>query len=113
MKKITLNLFKGLLVIVLFTGVSVAVSTTGVQTVSEAHAGGGYNPASSSGQAGQVSASNVNQYLINHGYSVQSLCPITGTGNWQAYTVNSNGVQVRTIVYTQGSQIISSGDIAN
>ncbi|HSH67902.1 MAG TPA: hypothetical protein VLB84_19330, partial [Bacteroidia bacterium] len=38
MKKITLNLLKGLLVIVLFTGVSVVLSTNGVQAVSEANA---------------------------------------------------------------------------
>jgi len=40
MKTITQKLIKGLLVIVLFTGVSVALSTTGVQTVSEAKAAG-------------------------------------------------------------------------
>ena len=64
MKKITLNLVKGLLAIVLFTGVSVALSTTGVQTVSEANAAGGAtgsggSASSGSSQAG-VSASTVN-----------------------------------------------------
>ena len=53
MKKITLNLVKGLLVIVLFTGVSVVLSTTGVQTVSEASAKVIGVPKGPAGQSGQ------------------------------------------------------------
>jgi hypothetical protein len=113
MKKITLNLVKGLLVIVLFTGVSVALSTTGVQTVSEAHAGVGSGAVQGpAGQAGQVSAAAVNQYLVSRGYTVQSLTPICGSLNWRAYTIAANGTQYITTVFVQSSQILSSNDSA-
>jgi hypothetical protein len=112
MKKITLNLVKGLLVIVLFTGVSVALSTTGVQTVSEAHAGVGNGALQGpAGQAGQVSAAAVNQYLVSRGYTIQSLNPICGSTNWQAYVTNANGVQTKVIVYTQSTQIVASQEL--
>jgi hypothetical protein len=114
MKKITLNLVKGLLVIVLFTGVSVALSTTGVQTVSEANAsiGGTGAGSGSTGQMG-VSAAAVNQYLVSRGYRVQSLSPICGSTNWKAYTIGANGTYYITTVYVQTSQIISHEDMSN
>jgi hypothetical protein len=113
MKKITLNLVKGLLVIVLFTGVSVALSTTGVQTVSEANASLGGNGAGS-GSTGQmgVSAAAVNQYLVSRGYTVQSLSPICGSVNWRANTIGANGVYYTTTIYVQSSQILGSQDIS-
>lgn len=117
MKKITLNLVKGLLVIVLFTGVSVALSTTGVQTVSEAKAGSNTGAgASGSSQAG-VTASTVNQYLVNYAYSnIQTLSVSSSTSSgttWTAYAYSSaSGTQVTVSVYVQGSQILGSADIA-
>jgi hypothetical protein len=114
MKTITQKLIKGLLVIVLFTGVSVALSTAGVQTVSEAKAAGVGNGAAngSAGQAGQVSSSTVYQYLVSKGYTVQSLSQICGSTNWKAYTIGANGSQYITTVYVNGSQIIGGQDIS-
>jgi hypothetical protein len=114
MKTITQKLIKGLLVIVLFTGVSVALSTTGVQTVSEAKAAGAGGSAvgGPAGQAGQVSASAVYQYLVSKGYTVQSLNQICGSLNWKAYTTGANGVQYTTTIYVQNSQIAGSNEVA-
>jgi hypothetical protein len=114
MKTITQKLIKGLLVIVLFTGVSVALSTTGVQTVSEAKAAGAGGGAlgGPAGQAGQVSASAVYQYLVSKGYTVQSLNPICGSLNWKAYTTGANGTQYITTVIVQTSQIVANTDVA-
>ncbi len=112
MKKITLNLVKGLLVIVLFTGVSVALSTTGVQTVSEAKAGANTGAGTGQGGYGQVSAGTVNQYLVSHGYTVQSLSPICGSNNWRSYTTGANGAQYITTIYVQSSQVVGSSDIS-
>ena len=114
MKKITLNLVKGLLVIVLFTGVSVALSTTGVQTVSEAKAGGNGAGAGGSTQGG-VTASTVNQYLTAHAYSnVQSISVSSSSSSgttWRAVVYSSaSGGQVSVSVYVQGSQIVGSND---
>lgn len=117
MKTITQKFIKGLLVIVLFTGVSVALSTTGVQTVSEAHAGSGGSAGAgsgtgSSGQGGQVSSATVNQYLVARGYTVQSLSPICGSVNWRAYATSASGTQYMVTVYVQSSQIVASNDSA-
>jgi hypothetical protein len=113
MKTITQKLIKGLLVIVLFTGVSVALSTTGVQTVSEAKAAGAGGGAlgGPAGQAGQVTASAVYQYLVSRGYTIQNLNPVCGTSNWQASVTNANGVQARVIIYTQSTQIVASQEL--
>lgn len=114
MKTITQKLIKGLLVIVLFTGVSVALSTAGVQTVSEAKAAGvgGGVAQGSAGNASQVSANTVYQYLVNRGYSVQSLSQICGSTNWRAYTTAANGTQYITTIYVQSSQVVASNDSA-
>ncbi len=112
MKKITLNLVKGLLVIVLFTGVSVAISTTGVQTVNTANAGTGYAGSGSAGQASQVSSTSVNQYLVGHGYSsIQNLSIVSNT-SWQAIVTNANGIQCRVSIFTQSTQIIGCNEVA-
>jgi hypothetical protein len=111
MKTITQKLIKGLLVIVLFTGVSVALSTTGVQTVSEANAAGAGGSAAN-GPAGQsgVSSSSVYQYLVSRGYTVQSLSQICGSTNWKAYTIGANGVQYITTVYVQSNNFVGHSD---
>ncbi|HET6224796.1 MAG TPA: hypothetical protein VFF27_00860 [Bacteroidia bacterium] len=115
MKKITLNLLKGLLVIVLFTGVSVALSTTGVQTVSEAKAGGPTTSAGSSSSQG-VTASSVNQYLIAHAYTNITSMSVTSSSSsgstWTAIAVNGSGSQVRVTVYASTSQIVGQQDVS-
>ena len=119
MKKITLNLVKGLLVIVLFTGVSVALSTTGVQPVSEVKAGGGSGAGGSSAGSSQggVIASTVNQYLVNHAYSnIQSISVSSSSSSgttWRATVYSSaSGTQVSVSVYVQGSQIVANTENA-
>ena len=92
MKKITLNLLKGLLVIVLFTGVSVVLSTTGVQTVSEVNAkviGAPYQGAIQ--QAQRLTAAKVNQYLIDNGYDVYGVTSIKGTSKFKAIVAGVDG----------------------
>jgi|SRR4051812_34494719 hypothetical protein len=111
MKTITLNLVKGLLVIVLFTGVSVALSTTGVQAVSEARAGGNTGAGAGGTTQGGVTTSTVNQYLVAHAYSnIQSLSVYSSSNSgtaWRAVAYsNASGAQVSVYVYVQGSQII-------
>lgn len=106
MKKITLNLVKGLLVIVLFTGVSVVLSATGVQTVSEASAkviGAPQGPAGQSGQS--LTAAKVSQYLTSKGYDVYSVTPIAGTGKWRAVVAGANGTT--TLIIDAG--VVNSG----
>jgi hypothetical protein len=93
-------LIKGLLVIVLFTGTSVALSTAGVETVSEARAA--------------VSYQQVNQYLVNRGYTVITLSPVGSSTNrtedWVSHTVKNN-VHYTTTVYVQGTEIVGSNDV--
>jgi hypothetical protein len=110
MKTITQKLIKGLLVIVLFTGVSVALSTTGVQTVSEAKAAG-VGSGAANGSAGQsgVSSSTVYQYLVSRGYTVQSLNQICGSTNWKAYTIGADGMHYITTVYVSNG-FLAHGD---
>lgn len=89
---------KGLLVIVLFTGSTIALSTFGVKTVNEAKA--------------YVSYEYVYQYLVNRGYQVITLEPVTGskTEDWIAHTV-LQGVHYWTTVHVQGSEIIGVSDV--
>ena len=84
-------LIKGLLVIVLFTGVSIALSTNGVKTVSEANAA--------------VSKQQVYSYLVNLGYTVTSINVIQGTTNFICQT-QKQGVNYWTTVNTDGTKII-------
>jgi len=115
MKKITLNLLKGLLVIVLFTGVSVALSTTGVQTVSEAKAGPG-NGIGAAGSGQGITSTSINQYLVNHAYTnIQSLSVYSSTSSsttWKAIAINASGVKVSVFVYTQSTQILGNNEVA-
>ena len=109
MKKITLNLLKGLLVIVLFTGVSVVSSATGVQTVGIASAKGIGVPYGLSQQATEI-----NQYLTNKGYNVYSVSPIKGTGKWKAVVGGANGTTTLIIdgnvVNSKANNIVGSAD---
>ena len=98
MKNTAKLVLKGLLVIVLFTGSSIALSTIGVKSVSEAKAAVSYQMAY--------------QYLVNNGYTVVTLDPIAGTKgpNWIAHTIK-NGVHYWTTIHTTGSEIIGHTDI--
>ena len=90
MKHLLKNLIKGLLVIVLFTGSTIALTSAGVKTVSEANA-----------TTCQVTTQQVWNYLTNHGYIVYSVVLISGTNNF-ACTTQLQGVNYNTTVYTDG-----------
>lgn len=98
MKNTAKLVLKGLLVIVLFTGSSIALSSIGVKTVNEAKAA--------------VSYQQVYQYLVNRGYTVLALAPIDRTKgpNWIARTI-SHGAEYMTTVYVSGNEIINTTDI--
>ncbi len=97
MKNTLKVLAKGLLIIVLFTGSTIALSTVGYQTVNEAKAAVTYQQAYN--------------YLISRGYEVVTLEPVTGskTENWIAHTVKQ-GVHYWTTVYVSGNQIVGVND---
>ena len=94
MKNLFKNLLKGLLVIVLFTGSTIALSTTGLKTVSEAKAA--------------VSYEQVYQHLVSLGYEVITLNPITGSKgpDWTAHTVRDQ-IHYSTFVDVNGTQIVA------
>lgn len=97
MKTIRIRLVKGLFVIVLFTGATVALSTIGVQTVSQAMAA--------------VSQQQVNTYLVNMGYTVITLAPNPGTKyDWVAHT-QKGGFDYTTYIHCDANNIISHEDI--
>ena len=74
MKKLVTNVLKGLLVIILFTGTSVVLFTTGVNTVNEAQA--------------NVSEAQVIEYLEECGFQVISCNPKANSmGDWVANTI--------------------------
>ena len=98
MKNTAKLLLKGLLVIVLFTGTTIALSTIGVKSVNEAKAA--------------VSYQQVNTYLINNGYTVVTLNPISGSkgGDWIAHTIK-NQIHYWTTVDCNGTEIIGQTDV--
>jgi len=92
-------LVKGLIVIVLFTGSAITLSTAGVETVSEAKAA--------------VSGQQVNQYLLSRGYQVLSMAetPEKANEDWICQTI-LQGIRYQTTVYVSGTQIIGQADVA-
>jgi hypothetical protein len=97
MKQIAKSVLKGLLVVVLFTSGSVALSTTGVQTVSEASA---------------ASYNQVYEYLLTEGYTVISMQPKPGTKfDWVAQTVK-NQVHYITTIYCTETCVIGNSDVS-
>jgi hypothetical protein len=97
MKKLRTTLLKGLLVITLFTGVSVGLSTSGIKALNEAHA--------------SVSEQQVYSYLVGLGYTVVTLNPKQGTQyDWIAHTI-LNGVDYWTTVHCNSASIIGHDDI--
>jgi hypothetical protein len=96
MKQISKAVLKGLLVIVLFTGGSIVLSTTGVKTVSEANA---------------ATYSQVYNYLVAHGYQVNSLVPKQGTPyDWTANTLK-NGISYITTVNCTETEVWGNSDV--
>ncbi len=91
MKNIGKLLIKAFAVFVLFTGISVGLSTVGVSSVSEARAA--------------VSYQQVYQYLVDHGYTVITLDPVPRSLNWIAHTT-LNGFHLMSTVHVEGDQII-------
>jgi hypothetical protein len=97
MKRIAKSVFKILLVVVLFTGGSIALSTSGINTVSEARA---------------ATQSQVTEYLLANGYTIQSLGPKEATKfDWIAMTTK-NGVHYSTTIYCTETSIIGNTDVA-
>lgn len=107
MKKITLNLLKGLLVIVLFTGGSVVLTATGVQTVSEANAKtiGDFNGQAARQAGPNVTAAAVYQYLQNKGYDVLTVTPLGRSGKWKATVIGKKGQAILIV----DAEIVNSG----
>lgn len=96
MKRISKAVLKGLLVVILFTGGSIALSTTGVNTVSEANA---------------ATYNQVYEYLLTRDYTVVTLEPKQGTEfDWLAHTIK-NGVHYWTTVYCTESSIVGNADV--
>jgi hypothetical protein len=95
MKTLRKTLFKGVVIVTLFTTVSVGLSTTGIKTVNEANAA--------------VSYQQVYSYLINTGHQVVTLSPY-GQKNWTSHTI-INGVHYTTFVQTDGTNIVGHMDI--
>lgn len=87
-------LLKGLLLIVLFSGSTIALSTAGVKTVNEAKAAVPYEQ--------------VYQHLVSLGYEVITLNPISGSKgpDWTAHTVR-NQVHYFTFIDVNGTQIVA------
>ena len=96
MRNVAKSIVKGLFVIVLFTGGSIALSTTGVKAVNEASAA--------------VSSQQVTQYLVGLGYQVIALAPTKGSLDWDAHT-SKGGIEYRTHIYVVGTQIVDHTDV--
>lgn len=96
MKTLSSNLLRAFVVIVLFTGGSIALSTTGIKTVNEAQA--------------RVTETQVIDYLEEYGYLVVSLAPKAGTvADWKAHTIK-NGIHYWTTIRVCGNEINDHSD---
>lgn len=98
MKQIAKTVLKGLFVVVLFTAGSVALSTTGAQTVSAANA--------------TVSCNQAYEYLLANGYTVISIAPSqTAKFDWVAQTIK-DGRQFCTTINCNSVSVIGNIDVA-
>jgi UDP-N-acetylglucosamine:LPS N-acetylglucosamine transferase len=96
MKQIAKAVLKALLVVILFTGGSVGLSTMGVKTVSEANA---------------ATYNQVYEYLCTNGYVVITLERKDGTKyDWIAHTIRGQ-VHFATTIYCDQTCIIAHGDV--
>lgn len=100
MKKLLVNLLKGLLVVILFTGTSVLLFTTAdVKTVNEAQA--------------NVDETQVIDYLEECGYQVVGCSPKPNTvSDWTARVVSGNR-QYNVIVHVSGNEIVGHEILGN
>jgi hypothetical protein len=97
MKQIFKTVLKALLVIILFTGGSVALSTIGAKTVNTASA---------------ATYNQVYEYLVANGYTVISLHPQTdGKYDWEAVTIKHD-ITYNTTIYCTASSVIGNTDVA-
>jgi hypothetical protein len=98
MKRSLKALVKGLIVIVLFTGSAITLSTAGVETVAEAKAA--------------VSSQQVYQYLTSRGYQVGNMAetPDKVNEDWICQT-SLQGVRYQTTVKVSGTQIVGTVDV--
>jgi hypothetical protein len=95
MKQIAKSVVKAVLVIFLFTGGTVGLSTAGMQTVNAANA---------------ASANQVYEYLVSKGYTVVTLEPKAGTKyDWIAHTIK-NQVHYSTTIYCTSTSIVGNAD---
>jgi hypothetical protein len=101
MKKLLVNLLKGLLVVILFTGTSVLLfSTADVKTVNEAQA--------------NVNETQVIDYLEECGYKVVACSPKPNTvSDWTARVVSGNNRQYNVIVHVSGDEIVGYEILGN
>lgn len=97
MKQIAKTVLKGLLVIILFTGGSLVLSTSGVKTVNEAKA---------------ATYNQVYEYLIANGYTVLSLEPNPGASRyeWLAHTIKG-GKEYSTSIFCTETSVTGHTDV--
>src|SRR3954465_4301925 len=98
MKNLSKMIVKTLVITGFLTAGTAALSTSGVQTISEARAAVSYQTAYT--------------YLTNHGYTVLSLqeTPERANEDWIAHTVKNN-VNYTTTVLVSGTSIIGVEDV--
>jgi hypothetical protein len=95
MKKIVKGLFKIILVVILFTGGSVILTSSGVSTVNEANA---------------ATYNQVYEYLVSNGYTVVTLSLKEGTKyDWVAKT-SKDLIRYTTTVYCTETSVIGNSD---
>jgi len=97
MKHIGKTLLRALLFVVLFSSLTLVLSTAGVTIVSEAKA--------------EVKSSDVILYLENLGYTIRTIRPVEDNEDWEC-TTTLNGHNYLTIVHVEGTEIIDHEDIS-
>lgn len=103
MKKVTLNLIKGLLVIVLFI--------TATSTLPAAGPGKFKKQESAQVKKSDASPASVQQKIENQGYQVNNVYQI-GPNKWKADVVDKNGVEKEIEVNPNSNQIVGNNDAA-
>lgn len=96
MKQIVRSVLKGLLIVVLFTGGSVALSTAGAKTVNEASA---------------ASYAQVYEYLVNNGYTVLDL-NMGKNSCWVGHTIKDSRYYLTTVYCDSSGNITGNNDVA-
>ncbi len=115
MKTIASSLLKGLLVIILFTGVSIVLSASGVPLISTANAAVNGTISLNKNVLGkQVRLSSadrgINEFLVQRGYEVISVRRVNS--NWSATVISPSGEYLNILVNINTNQILSQTDVA-